>query len=56
MTKFGLISRILRFITVPAHEMMLSLTEAYELTTESFTIWTICISYGLACESFRYGK
>ena len=33
---------------------MLDVSEALELATESFIIWSTCISYGLACEQFRY--
>ncbi|XP_028409671.1 RNA polymerase II-associated protein 1-like [Dendronephthya gigantea] len=51
ITKYGLITKILRFITVPAEQMMLDTTEALQLAAESLTIWSICISYGLSCEN-----
>ncbi|XP_070576355.1 RNA polymerase II-associated protein 1-like [Ptychodera flava] len=51
LTKYNLMSVIVRYTTQDPTDMQLQIGEAYMLSVEAFYTWKVCISYGLASNS-----
>ncbi|XP_033105370.1 RNA polymerase II-associated protein 1-like [Anneissia japonica] len=53
LSKYSLVSVIIRYISVEPTDMQMNIGEAYNLSIETFRLWHVLISYGLSCDAFR---
>ncbi|XP_064621420.1 RNA polymerase II-associated protein 1-like [Lineus longissimus] len=52
ISKYGLMECITRYIAVQPRDLGLPLQEAYQLNTECFRTWSVCMRYSLATDRF----
>lgn len=53
LSKYPLLTAILRYTSMEPTNMNLNVGEAYMLSTESLRAWSVCVRYGLACDAYR---
>ncbi|KAK3745680.1 hypothetical protein QZH41_019009, partial [Actinostola sp. cb2023] len=53
ISKYGLMSYILCYTSLHPRDIQLTYNDGMDLCIESIRLWTVCISYGLACDQFR---
>ncbi|XP_031566687.1 RNA polymerase II-associated protein 1-like [Actinia tenebrosa] len=53
ISKHGMMESILCYTALHPKDIQLFLDDAMNLYIESIRTWTVCISYGLACDQFR---
>ncbi|XP_072027596.1 RNA polymerase II-associated protein 1-like [Amphiura filiformis] len=53
LIKYNLMSVVVRYASMEPVDMPMNIGEAFQLSTEAFRVWQICVSYGLACDTYR---